>query len=90
MFPSGISTAAACALSGPTAIESGESADALVNRYVENYGTRQRNEASISEPATDKRQPAEAATAPSLPRRSESRPSNTDFPPDRARRVAGQ
>ena len=74
-------------LVGPTAIESGESADALIDRYVENYKDASENEASISEPThTDKGKPAEAATAPVVAASIRKSARNTDFSPTEARK----
>ena len=75
----------------PTAIESGESADALIDRYVENYKDAPENEASIAEPThTDNGKPAEAVTRTHRCRVDPKVCQQYRLQPDRGAQVAGQ
>ena len=74
-------------LVGPTAIESGESADALIDHYVENYKDAPENEASIAEPTHRQRQAGRGCDRTHRCRVDQKSASNTDF--SRQRRASG-
>ena len=86
MFPSEHFDGGSVRLVGPTAIESGESADALIDRYVENYRDASENEASIAEPTHRQRQAGRGCDRTHRCRVDPKSASNTDFSPTEARK----